>query len=378
MIARNRKQQGRRRAQRGFALVELAVALMIGTLLLVWGSAAVMRRADDAAAQATGAWLLEIRQASQRMLERHVDILAEGGVPAGADGQPLYADARAPTLAEFKAQGLLPQGFSESAPTGGTALIRLMPPSACPGEACRVDMLVYASQALTDAYGAPDMMRMAVLTDAAGGYGGHASAGSAGRLRGKIFDFPNPYAPGAEALPAGTPVLWAGVDVASTSQSRYVRRFDDRDPQLKGGLTVAGGINGEGLVTGWRLQAREFLQVSGWASPGSGCESDGLVGRTGAGLLVSCQSGVWTASPPTQTVVQYFSGPGGGAFWANGTVSCPGGYKVLSGGAQCIAGVASTLSYSNPQGDWGWYASCETGRTGAETDIQVYAVCMMR
>jgi len=376
MAKRSVRRAARRPGQHGYALIELAIALMIGTLLLVWGAAALMRRADDAAAQATGTWLLEIRHAAYRMLERHFDKLAEGGVPVGPDGAPLYADLHAPTLAEFKAQGLLPPGFPESSPIGASAQVRLSPPSGCPGAACRVDALVYASGPLSDAQGLPDMMRMALLTEAAGGYGGYATAGTASRLRGKTFDFPNPYAPGAEILPAGTPVLWAGMDLATAAQ--YVRRFDERDPQLKGGLTVDGGIGATGQVAGSRLRANEYLQIVGQASPGAGCSPDGLVGRTPSGVLLSCQSGAWSASPSTQIVAQYISSPGGGSPWTQGTVTCPGGYKVTGGGGQCVSGSASRLSYSYPIGDSTWYASCDTGQVGAETDVQVYAVCMMR
>lgn len=321
--------------QRGFALLELSVALLIATLLLVWGAAALMRQADDAAARAAGTWMLEIRNAAYRMLERHFDRLSEGRVPVGPAGEPLYADMYAPTLAEFKAQGLLPPGFAESAPTGGTARIRLAAPAACPGQACRVDALVYASTPLSDSQGRPDMMRMAVLVEAASGYGGHATAGDQSRLRGKAFDFPNPHVSGAEALPAGTPVLWAGMDMATAAQ--YVRRFDERDPQLKAGLTVAGA------VTGRRLQAEEYLQIAGQAAAGGACSPNGLVGRTPEGALLSCQAGVWTGFGGSTT---FFTVPtsGGGCVFANavtGSCSCPPRTRYLS-----LSGQASSNGYS--------------------------------
>lgn len=332
--------QGRRCAQRlarqrGFALLELSVALLIGTLLLVWGAAALMRQADDAAARATGAWMLEIRNAAYRMLERHFDALSEGRPPAGPEGGLLYADMHAPTLAEFKAQGLLPQGFPESAPMGGAARIRLAAPSACPGEACRVDALIYASAPLSDRQGRPDMMRMAVFAEAAGGYGGHATAGGQSRLRGKTFDFPNPYAFASETLPAGTPVLWAGMDLATAAQ--YVRRFDERDPQLKAGLTVAGS------VTGKRLQANEYLQIAGQAVPGGACSPNGLVGRTPEGQLLSCQSGIWSSLGRSTSFYTYwtFIGACRNPNEMTGSCSCPAGTRWSR-----LVGQASTDNHS--------------------------------
>jgi prepilin-type N-terminal cleavage/methylation domain-containing protein len=327
--------------QRGFALLELSVALLIGTLLLVWGAAALMRQADDAAARATGAWMLEIRHAAYRMLERHFDALAEGRPPVGPEGGLLYADMHAPTLAEFKAQGLLPQGFPESAPMGGTARIRLDAPSACPGEACRVDALIHASLPLSDRQGRPDMMRMAVFTEAAGGYGGHATAGDPGRLRGKAFDFPNPHPSGSEILPAGTPVLWAGMDMATAAQ--YVRRFDERDPQLKADLTVAGSVAGK------RLRANEYVQIEGQAVQGGACSPNGLVGRTPDGALLACQSGRWAGVGGSTT---FYQAPtfGGGCIVANpitGSCSCPPGTRYTA-----LTGQASSNGYSFDRSIW--------------------------
>jgi prepilin-type N-terminal cleavage/methylation domain-containing protein len=265
--------------QSGFALIELSLALLIGTLLLVWGTAQLMRHAEDVAAEAAGAWLLEIRNATQHMIERHFDRLSLGDVPADESGQALFAEASAPTLGEFKTQGLLPAAFPENSPLGGTASIRLAP-TGCPGSACRVDAMIYAARPLLDSLGVPDMMRMALLVEASGGYGGHATAGRDSRLRGKLFDFSNPFASGAPVLPAGTPVLWAGMDLATAAQ--YVRRHDERDPELKSTLTVAG-----------RMHGGEYLYLDGMANPGGACESDGLIGRSSAGAVLSCQLGIW-------------------------------------------------------------------------------------
>ncbi|SAI72104.1 prepilin protein [Bordetella ansorpii] len=321
-----------RRAGRanGFALLELSIALLLGTLLAVWGSAALMRRADDAAAQATGTWLLEIRQAASHMLERHFDSLAAGTPPMDDQGRRLYADPLAPTLAEFKAQGLLSAGFPETAAGGGQARVRLFRPNPCPGATCRVDALVYSSQALQSADGAPDAMRLAVLIAATEGRGGHATAGSGGRIRGAAFDFPNPYVPTATALPAGTPVLWAGMDLATAD--RYVRRFDTRDPQLRTGLSASGTI-----VAGGRLISREYLSLGG-ASPGDWCGESGLVARAPQGRMLTCRDGAWATE----------DGGFGGGFAENNRFGCH-HYTGIStanprtGGCSCPAGYSAVL-----------------------------------
>lgn len=322
----------RRVGQGGFALLELSLALLIGTLLAVWGSTELMRRADDAAARAAGVWLLEIRHAAGRLLERHFDSLAAGTPPADADGRPLYADPLAPSLAEMRGQGLLPAGFPDAAPGGLQAAIRLHRTPQCPGDGCRIDALVHATAPLRDGRGEPDMMRLAVLNEATAGLGGHATAGPAGRLRGPAFDFPNPIAPGAPALPAGTPVLWAGLD--ADTAGRYVRRFDTRDPQLEAPLSAAGPVS-----AGGRLRTAEYLELAGTADAGQPCgATPGLVSRDrrGGGLLL-CQNGTWQGQ----------DGGFGGAYAYNhrhgcfhyngystanprtGSCSCPAGYSPV-------------------------------------------------
>lgn len=323
--------QGAGRARmRGFALIELSIALLLGTLLAVWGSAALMRRADDAAAQATGTWLLEIRHAARRMLERHFDALAAGARPVDDQGRWLYADPMAPTLAEFRSQGLLPAGFPDTAGGGAQVRIRLFRPNACPGASCRVEALVFSTQALQAADGAPDAMRLAVLVAATAGHGGHATGGSGGRLRGAAFDFANPYAPGAAVLPAGTPVLWAGMDLATAD--RYVRRFDTRDPQLQGSLTTSGSV-----VSGGRLVAQEYLLL-GVATAGQACNVAGLAARSNQDGMLTCRNGVWTSE----------DGGFGGGYAENNRFGCH-HYTGIStanprtGGCSCPAGYSAVI-----------------------------------
>jgi len=327
----------------GFALLELSIALLVGTLLAVWGTAALMRRVDDAGAQAMGVWLLEVRQATARMLERHFEALAAGAAPRDGQGRALYADPTAPTLAEFRAQGLLPEGFPDASTGGVQARVRLLRTQPCPGDTCRLDALVYTSQPLRTSNGEPDLMRMAVLSGAAGGYAGYAMAGQGGRLRGPAFDFPNPYAAGVAALPAGTPVLWAGMDLATAD--RYVRRHDTRDPLLETSLTATGGITAGGAIqaaagvsSGGRLKTAEFLELGGTVTAGRACPSSALVARLDQGGLATCRNGVWTGE----------DGGFGGAYADNNRYGCAqyGGQSTVNprtGKCSCPAGYRKVI-----------------------------------
>ncbi len=71
------------------------------------------------------------------------------------------------------------------------------------------------------------------------------------------------------------------------SDPDWVRSYADKNIYT-GGQVRAGTVNANG-----RLSAGEFLQLDGVANLGWGCSPNGLVGRDGSGLLLSCQSGVW-------------------------------------------------------------------------------------
>jgi hypothetical protein len=82
------------------------------------------------------------------------------------------------------------------------------------------------------------------------------------------------------------------------------------DGSVINGQSVAGGS-----VTAYgRMYANEYMQVSGVATAGWGCSPNGLVGRSAAGGLLSCDSGVWRA-------------PGGGLAQYSGQ-TCPAGMNV--------------------------------------------------
>jgi len=319
----------RRASQQGFALLELAIAAAVTSMVVIWAASKWVEQVEDAAAQTTGVWLLEIKRALDGMLALHFDSLANGVAPLDASGQPLYADPWAPTLAELKMHGHLPSAFPELSALKLGAGIRLIRGTDCPGAGCRLDALAYTLAPLVvRGSAAPDAMRIAAVTMATAGYGGSVMARAPYRLRGAAFDFVNPL-PGGQALAPGTVAVWSGLEDAD--QARFVHMRDTRDPDLKGSLSVAAAVS-----SGGRLSAGEHLWLKGTASLGARCEQSGLFARDPSGALLACLSGVWANE-----------GGFGGAYAINnrygcrhysglstanprtGSCSCPGGFTAV-------------------------------------------------
>ncbi len=338
-------QDGAAARQRGFSLLELALALALTALIAIWASSQVAHRIEDAAARSTGVWLAQVRGAMEQALMRHFDAWAAGQAPHGEGGAALFLDPMAPTVDELRRTGALPSGFPLQSALGQGARIRVVRTATCPGQPCRLDALIYADKPLLKTgtqY--PDLAAIAVVIEAAGGYGGAVWPTAPDALRGAAFSFANPAAPDAAAYPAGTVASWAGLE--RSEADRYVKLRDTRDPDLQGNLTVAG-----------RLRASEYLELQGQASAGQNCsEAPAGIARSGSGELLSCQSGLW----------QQASGGGfGGAFSINhirgcfqvsgqstanprtGACSCPPGYSavMVSAGGVWDADVGWTTGY---------------------------------
>jgi len=319
-----------RRAQHGFALLELAIATAVTSMVVIWAASKWVQQVEDAAAQTTGVWLLEIKRAMDGMLALHFDSFASGTAPLDASGQPLYADGWAPTLSELKARGHLPTAFPERSALGLQVGIRVMPSIDCPGDRCRLDALAYTLAPLVGRGStAPDAMRIAAVMMATAGYGGSITAKAPNRLRGAAFDFANPL-PGGQLLVPGTLAVWSGLEGAA--QARFVRMRDTRDPHLQGGLSVAAAVS-----SGGRLSAGEHLWLKETVRPGTRCEQPGLFGREQGGALLSCLGGVWVNE-----------GGFGGAYATNNRYGCRhySGVSTVNprtGGCSCPSGFTAVL-----------------------------------
>ncbi|VCU69071.1 hypothetical protein PIGHUM_01131 [Pigmentiphaga humi] len=216
--------------QRGLTLVEVAIAASIAMMLAVFAAGRFVQEVDDAAAQATGTYLLAIKGAMDGYLVRHYEAMARGEDIAGV-AAPL-----APSLPELRQAGLLHAGFPDLTPFNQAPAVRVERSGDCPGSGCRLDALVYtATPVRTAASAEPDRSLLAQVVLSSGGYGGAAYPEQPGLIRGTAFSVPNPL-----GGTAGIVGVQASLD--TTMFNQFVRMRDSRNPDLQGMLDVRGAV----------------------------------------------------------------------------------------------------------------------------------------
>lgn len=290
-------------SQAGFTLLEVAFALVIVTIALVVGAAAVKRNADDSAAEGTGRYLMQIRGALVDLQLKHEAWLRGAdltGAPAGAYPVPpalnwttvAGAQVARGGLADLTALGLLPASTPRYPTLGDTARFILVRQGTCPGEDCRTSAYVYTCHPISDLRslrqnatcappsGSRARFMQALLGKvllAAGGYGGHDARAGA-NVQGPLMDIPRAWFDFGQE--PGHAVLAAGLD--ATPFGQFVRHGETRPVTLHNTLTVDG-----------KLQSNTGLLLNTSAVAGAACTPEGLYASTANKLLAVCTGGVW-------------------------------------------------------------------------------------
>lgn len=369
--------------QNGFAMFELVLVIMITTLIGIWGASIWVRQIDDAASQATGVWLLSVKNAVDQMLKHQSDVLS-GVVGEGAVEQK-YQDLRQPTIAELIRAGHLPKGFSLQPPHRYSVGIHVQAPQGdCQVQGCQIRAWVIAQPVgagQAHAQAAADLTRMGTILVALEGHAASVHPFTSSRVKGPQVDLPNPLVPDMQKLPVGTIVTQSFYD--STLQTQYIRQHDKRHVYLgsaltvKEGVTTEGGIQSGSMTTGsviaaevkadsvkaesvnadnmstiGRLTAGEYLHIQGRAQSQAACDNNGLVAKDPNGELLTCTNGRW-------------SGAGnrfGGAYTWHGHYGC-----ITSG---------SEVAMVNPMTGWcscpDGYQPMQISSWQRERDVEVY------
>ena len=293
-VSRAWRYRSRLPAQKGIFLLELGLALMLALIGAVWAGAHVMQAVRDGQAEATGSYLLAVKGAMDGAIAGNFNAYARGLPLTNADGSARFVDAMAPTLAELRALGHLPQSFPSVTPAGQAVLVRVRRDAAnCPGIGCRVEALIHTTAPFRTAAGDIDYGAAALAVSAMQGWGGAAWYDNPANIRGTAFSLTNPVSATAGGVIGAVSML----DTSMWNQ--FVRMGDDRDPALQGNLSVQGSSSTkrvglrETVVPNTACTATDFANPATPAVTPINLADNVEYARTASGGLVGCIGTVW-------------------------------------------------------------------------------------
>jgi type II secretory pathway pseudopilin PulG len=289
-----------RRAEHGFALFELILAIALATIVATWAASAWMRQVEDALAQATGAWMLSVHNSVNQMLRRQADYMS--GLTHDLSAGSHYENLLVPTIAELIHAGHLPNGFALVPPIPYLVSIRISAPQGdCATMGCRIEALIFAQPPANQQAQASDVTRIGHILTAMQGVGASVHPLAPDRIKGPGLEMENRIEGQSIAFPVGTIVSKSFYD--SSRYAHLIRREDRRDNRLEGRLGVKNDIASDAdihakgqLRSHGRLTTGEFLQLQGKAVADGVCEADGLVARSDTSDLLTCHAGRWRSA----------------------------------------------------------------------------------
>ena len=229
----------KRRAQLGFALIELSIAVILSTIFAVLATNKFVQDFEEDLAASTGQYYASLNGFLQTYMTSYVlelsnnqnvtsvigdyidgDVDGVNPIPNGAAA----GQTRSPTFAQLKALNIVPGPFPERTPLRQPVTIRIDQAN-CPGPTCQLTAVSFTPAAVArSGVDRPDLALIAQRNS--NGVGVVSTPLNPARLRGNNCDIANPV--------AGTP---AGVSGSCSNlnaglYSLFVQRLDARDTQL--------------------------------------------------------------------------------------------------------------------------------------------------
>ncbi|MDH4602338.1 hypothetical protein [Pseudomonas syringae] len=285
--------------EKGNALLNVAIAIFVTSLVSVLGASKYVTLVNDAAAEATGRYLLTVRGGVQEALTQYYDALTlvdTSSAPSGLyPNAPAWAkftgNIQTISVQDLKASQLLRGDFPSRPPLGRSVQIRLIRQN-CPGTSCQLRAFAYTCWPVSTARSPANADITTCPAEPAGwrangsivggvimamnGYGGSNSINAA-RINGPLLDLPSSDLGFSSR---GHAVIAASLD--STMFSQFVRQGDTRHIFLNNNLSVVGQIETDrGLVIDTNIPV------------GSACSVPGMYATSSRDSLVTCMGGVW-------------------------------------------------------------------------------------
>lgn len=287
---------------RGFALIQVMIAIMILLFLAGLGAQKYSTFVKDAAAESTGRYLISVRTAVIKALSTYdaaFTLVDTSAAPPGVYPVPpawaVFSGAQKTlSVKDLKDAVLLPNSFPDTPPVGRSVHVQILRSGVCPGDTCKLDAYVYTCWPIsslkpvgavnnTICPAAPagtefDANMVGGVIGATEGYGATNYFVPA-TMRGPLFSIPA----ATLGLPANSPGNVAVLASRDDSMfSQFVRQGDTRHIFLKDSLTVSKQVSaGDGM----------YLPTN--SVVGGICSPEGLYGTSGPGAPVICTGGRW-------------------------------------------------------------------------------------
>ena len=340
---------------KGFTVVEMIVVTAIMAVLAGGAGMAAKSYRAAAAGKAIGSQLNEaLGGLTSYQTDNYVALVTGVAIPG-------FANALTPTVAElitgkylnssFNDKGLTSAGFGwfiERFPTGCTFTI---PPTANPCKDLRATVNTKAP--ILDEDGVVNYGLLNAAVEYIGNDASYSTDVTPGTIYGKnqTWNQLNPQVDAAGVGMTGIILAHAGYDMRGLSQ--FVRRNDERDTTLNGGLDVIGTagltapngridtftsttgtidkVNSKYIDNEFRVTT-EDAQFRNPVTENSGCAPNGILGRDANGVSLYCESSKWKSAPGSLGGMFDSCSLPGGRCWPNPVGSsgygCPTGFTA--------------------------------------------------
>jgi hypothetical protein len=317
-----RQQTSLRRKSRGYAMIDVSLAVLLGSGIAAAGVAAAIDQRGDDAARAQGLAMITLQGAVNQYLTAYYGQLVQtgGGTVAGV------ANPLAPTVTELRAVGALKDPLQVTAFNGGNYRIQISTfPAGCVAPNCNLDGLVWNDRPITDWWNNIDYPRLGVAVRTIGADGAMSTSAAPNTLQGMQGKW-NTNNPAAQAG-----ILAARTGYNSASFSQFYRR-DGSLPMTND--VAAGGYN---INNAKAVNAQKVNLPSGNSV------------QVGNALLYGDTVNAAVRSPSGNTYIQDNNGNNGGLIGANANFS----NNVTTNSLNANSSTWTPNSYTNYQTVYG-------------------------
>lgn len=284
-----------KKSSRGYFMIELALALVVSTMLLTSQVSQINEAVETSLATATGQYMVE----QQSGLNKYqIDNLASLQSGSAIPGFPVPLK---PTTSQLITEGYLPAGFSLTSPLGLTFVHEFKLSGTCPGTNCLVSGLSHSTTGYTDIGGAVRNDLLGIAVAKIGIDGSQSFAGSGGAMSGYAGGYSYP------AANFGTVVGALGIRIGDNSGiNSLLNQFYKLDGSrpLQGTMNANNNdiinikdITSTGTSTLNDTIINGSLLLAGAAAPGTACvagDAGKLKKKSSGDGLVICNNNVWT------------------------------------------------------------------------------------